>query len=49
MTEDSLLDESLRQILPLARLEETPLPATPDIRLLLLESGYPQGLSLIHI
>jgi predicted nicotinamide N-methyase len=41
--EDELLGESLRRILPAARLEEVALPATPAVRLRLLESGYPQG------
>jgi predicted nicotinamide N-methyase len=43
MSDDDLLGDSLRRILPDARLEECALPATPGIRLLLLESNYPQG------
>ncbi len=43
MPEDVLLAGALREILPGAALEETALPATPAIRLLLLEAGYPQG------
>ncbi len=43
MPEDALLGDSLRRILPGARLEQTALPATPDIRLLLLDGDYPQG------
>jgi predicted nicotinamide N-methyase len=42
VTEAELLGDSLRRILPDARLEEFALPATPGIRLLLLESSYPQ-------
>ncbi len=42
MTEEKLLGDSLRSILPDAGLEECALPATPGIRLLLLESAYPQ-------
>ena len=42
MDEDDLLGESLRGILPAARLEEIALPATPAVRLLLLEHNYPQ-------
>jgi predicted nicotinamide N-methyase len=41
--EDELLGEALRHILPDARLEEIALPATPAVRLLLLEGNYPQG------
>jgi len=37
------LGEALRHILPDARLEEIALPATPAVRLLLLEGNYPQG------
>jgi len=37
------LGEALRHILPDARLEEIALPATPAVRLLLLEDNYPQG------
>ena len=38
-----MLGESLRHILPGANLREVVLPATPAIRLLLLEEDYPQG------
>lgn len=37
------MGEALRHILPDARLEEIALPATPAVRLLLLEGNYPQG------
>jgi len=37
------LQRHLRQILPSARLEVVRLPATPVIRLLLLNADYPQG------
>lgn len=43
MDEENLLNRSLRRILPGARLEEFALPATPAIRLLLLQRDYPQG------
>jgi len=43
MEDDLLLTDSLRHILPGARLVETALPATPAIRLLLLAPDYPQG------
>ena len=43
MNEDHLLGESLRRILPAARLEEIALPGAPAVRLLLLQSDYPQG------
>tara|TARA_R110001599_G_scaffold65838_2_gene185822 strand:- start:73453 stop:74139 length:687 start_codon:yes stop_codon:yes gene_type:complete len=43
MSGTTTLEESLRHILPGARLEETALPATPAIRLLLLQGDYPQG------
>jgi predicted nicotinamide N-methyase len=43
VTEQDLLEDSLGRILPGARLEEIALPATPGIRLLLLESSYPRG------
>lgn len=43
MTDDDLLADALRRILPDARLEECALPATPGIKLQLLESNYPQG------
>lgn len=43
MSEDEILHNSLRDILPGASLQETSLPATPAIRLLLLQSDYPQG------
>jgi predicted nicotinamide N-methyase len=37
------LREQLNRILPGARLEETSLPAVPELRLLLLNEDYPQG------
>ena len=43
MSGDEILQESLCDILPGARLEETALPATPAIRLLLLQGDYPQA------
>jgi len=43
MSAEAILEESLRHILPAARLQETALPATPAIRLLLLQGDYPQG------
>ncbi|MCP5131379.1 MAG: 50S ribosomal protein L11 methyltransferase [Pseudomonadales bacterium] len=42
MSEEELLGEALRRILPAARLEETALPATPAVRLLLLQDDYPR-------
>lgn len=42
VTEEELLGDALRSILPDARLEECALPGIPGIRLLLLESSYPQ-------
>lgn len=42
VTEEDLLGDALRDILPDARLEECALPGIPGIRLLLLESSYPQ-------
>lgn len=42
VTEEDLLGDALRSILPDARLEECALPGIPGIRLLLLESSYPQ-------
>jgi len=43
MSAQHSLQRHLQQILPAARLEVVPLPATPDIRLLLLNEDYPQG------
>lgn len=43
MPEDQLLSAALRRILPAARLEETALPATPAVRLLLLQGDYPRA------
>ena len=43
MPDEDLLAAALRRILPAARLEEVALPATPAIRLLLLQGDYPQG------
>jgi len=43
MSEPDTLHQRLREILPSARLELTTLPDTPEIRLLLLNSDYPQG------
>jgi len=37
------LEQELSQLLPAARLEETPLPGAAPIRLLLLNADYPQG------
>ena len=43
MSEQHNLQHYLQQILPAARLELMQLPATPGIRLLLLNEDYPQG------
>ncbi len=42
-THQAALCEQLRRILPGARLEQTSLPAVPELRLLLLNEDYPQG------
>ena len=42
MPDEDLLAAALRRILPAARLEEVALPATPAVRLLLLQGDYPR-------
>ena len=43
MSGDAILEQSLRDIIPGASLQETALPAAPAIRLLLLQGNYPRG------